>query len=666
MPAPLRVQLLTLLLTLSMPSFGAEFDVRPAPAWIDAAPIETNVEVPRSQVRYGVYAILADHQVRGEVDYHRRVRKVLSAAGVQNASELAFDFDPTFERLVLHDVAVLRDGKRLPRLDAEAIRVIDKEDEAGEGIYAGERTAILFLKDVRPGDVLDYSWSIEGTNPLLSGKYDDEYDLSASVPTRRIRHRLLWPASRPLHYDGKPAIGTKGAEQVLTWEKRDVAAIDDEDDTPDWYDPGEVVQVTEIASWNEVARWSSALFAIDETSRAAVRKLAERIRSENRTDDARLTAAIRFVQDEIRYLGIEMGRNSHEPHSPAVVLEQRWGDCKDKALLLSELLRQLGVEARPALVNTRFRRQLDKRLPSPFSFDHVIVQVVRGGRTHWVDATLADQGGTLETIETPNDERALVVRPETAGLTTITTNTKGATSIEQTYTISDFAKPAELVVHSTYSGADADAMRATFADDSLDDVAKQRINALAADQPRIEAVGLPAIRDGRERNVIIVEERYTVRDLFADGSWTWEPRVIEKYLTGPQTRIRTMPLAVDYPLHLTQKATFQLPEKMGVESGADEVRTPALRYTHQVTNDGRTIVITCKLDALRDAVAPAEVPEHLTRMHEAREATGDTLSRHPRKALASTAAAGIGVGVLGVILLAGGAAMTALRRRPQM
>ncbi|MBV9494849.1 MAG: DUF3857 domain-containing protein [Acidobacteria bacterium] len=661
----MRVHVLPLLLLLALPAVGAEFDVRPTPAWIDAAPTETNVQVPRSQVRYGVYAILADHQVRGDVDYHRRVRKVLSAAGVQNASELALDFDPTFERLVLHDVAVLRDGKRLPRLDADAIRVIDKEDEAGEGIYDGERTAILFLKDVRPGDILDYSWSLQGTNPLLAGKYDDEYDLSASVPTRRIRHRLIWPASRPLHYNGKPTIETKGAEQILTWEKRDVAAVDDEDDTPEWYDPWEVVQVTEIASWNEVARWSSDLFATDDASQATVKKLTDRIRNENKTDDARITAAIRFVQDEIRYLGIEMGRNSHEPHSPAEVLEQRWGDCKDKALLLSELLRELGVEARPALVNTRFRRQLDKRLPSPFSFDHVIVQVVRGGKTHWIDATLADQGGALETIETPNDERALVVRPETTGLTTIATNTKGATSIEQTYTIADFAKPTELVVRSTYSGGDADAMRATFADDSLDDVAKQRINALAANQPRIEAVGLPAIQDDRERNVITVEERYTVRDLFADGSWTWEPRAIEKYLAGPQTRIRTMPLAVDYPLHLTQKATFHLPEKMEVESGADEVRTPALRYTHQVTNDDRTIVITCRLDALRDAVAPAEVPEHLTRMHEAREATGDTLRRHRRNALASTAAAGIGVGVLGAILLVGGAAVTALRRRPQ-
>jgi transglutaminase-like putative cysteine protease len=656
---PLRRLLLLALLPL--PALAAGVDVRPAPAWVEAVPVKTKVELPRSQVRYGIYAILVDHQVKGDVDYQRRVRKVLSPSGVQNASELELDFDPSYQRLVLHDVAVLRDGKRLPRLDPETLRIIDKEDDAGEGIYDGRRTAILFLKDVRPGDILDYSWSIVGANPLLDGKYDDEYELSVTIPTRQVRHRLIWPASRPLRYGGSPAVETRGAERVLIWERRDVAATDVEDETPDWYDPWETVQVTETASWNEVARWSAAMFAIDDESQAAVKELADRIRAQHASQPAQITAAIRFVQDEVRYLGIELGRNSHEPHPPAEVLEQRWGDCKDKALLLSALLRELGVEAWPALVNTRLRRRLDQRLPSPFSFDHVIVQVVRGGRTHWVDATIADQGGTLETIETPNDERALVVRPETTALAKVVTNTKGATSIEQTYSVRDFAKPAELAVRSTYSGGDADAMRAELAAMSLDDMARKRINALAADQPRIEAAGLPVVHDDRERNVITIAERYAVRDLFADGSWTWEPRAIEDQLVRPETKIRAMPLAVPYPLHITEKATFHLPEAMEVESGADAVTTPGLRYTHRVENAGKTITITCTLRSLRDAIPPSEVAEHLTRVQELDETTGDTLTRREPLLAGATAAGagGMGAGVVVVILIAIGA----MRRR---
>ena len=661
MHLPLR-RLLLLLAFLPLPLRAAEFDVRPVPGWVEVAPFDAKIEVPRSQVRYGIYAILVDHQVKGDVSYQRRVRKVLSPAGVQNASELQFDFDPSFERLVLHDVAVLRDGKRLPRLDPDAVRVIDKEDEAGDGIYDGERSAMLFLKDVRPGDILDYSWSIVGDNPLLGGKYDDEYSLSASIPTRRIRHRLLWPASRPLRYSVAPRV----EKDVLTWEKHDLAPIEHEDETPDWYDPWQTVQVTETASWNDVARWSAKLFELDDASRVAVRQLADRIRSEHTGEADRITAAIRFVQDEVRYLGIEMGRNSHEPHQPhmpAVVLEQRWGDCKDKALLLSSLLRELSVDAWPALVNTRLLRKLDERLPSPFSFDHVIVQVVRGGKTHWVDATIAYQGGTLETIETPNDERALVVRDETAGLTNVQTNVKGATTIEQIYDVPSFEGPAELVVRSTYSGGDADSMRSTLADYSLDDLSRQHINALATDQPRIEAKGLPQVRDDRTRNIITVTERYTVRELFTDGSWTWEPRELESHLDRPDTKIRTMPLAVDYPLHITQKVVFRLPEAMQVESGEDDLSTPALAYTHRLEREGKTVTITCTLQSLRDAVMPDAVPDHLTRLHELYETTGDTLSRRePSSFLASAASSGT-KGAVGAVLVILAVAMFSRRGR---
>ena len=177
---------------------AADFDVRPAPAWVD------RVTAPAAgPARAGVAGILTDHQVRvtgATVDeYFRRVRKVVSAAGVQNASELSIDFDPSYQRLVLHDIALVRGETRIDELDRNAVRVIEKEPEADEKIYDGQLTALVFLKDVRPGDVIDYDFSLDGSNPLLGGRYADEFDFAASVPTALVRHRLLWPNARPLH-----------------------------------------------------------------------------------------------------------------------------------------------------------------------------------------------------------------------------------------------------------------------------------------------------------------------------------------------------------------------------------------------------------------------------------------------------------------------------------
>ena len=615
----MRSPRLLLLLLFSLPLFAREFDVRPAPEWVETLAVDTSVAVAKQNVRWGIYDLLSDHQVRagdgGEWQYFRTVRNVLSPSGVQNASELELDFDPSFERLVIHHVHILRGGIALDALEPEEIRVIEKEDESEKRIYDGERTALLFLRDVRPGDVIDYAWSLDGANPILNGRYTDSYDLSSGVPTRRMRHRLLWPVDKALRWrGGEPAVVRDGATQVLIWERRNVEALGVEDELPTWYEPWESIEVSEFASWREVALWATAMFTLDARSQAEVKQLAAKLSAEHPARDARVTAAIRFVQDDIRYLGIEMGRNSHQPHQPWETLQSRWGDCKDKTLLLVALLRELGLEAYPALVNTRLQQRLAEKLPSPFLFDHVIAQVVDGSRAYWVDGTISEQGGTLTTIETPNDSLALIVREQTSSLTRVVTKMDGGVVVEQTYTTTDYAQPTLLAVKTTYSGAEADALRAELASLSLEDYAHARINDLAIDQPRIEAVGLPQVTDDRIRNTVVVTEQYRVPELWKDGEWSWYPRVLGAQLTRPDTMIRTMPLAFAHPLNVRQIVTFNFPEKLDVEQRSSVTDTPAFRYEATVDANGKTVTIRQSLRSRADHVAVEDVPEHLTRL----------------------------------------------------
>jgi hypothetical protein len=631
---------------------AGQFEVRHAPVWIDT--IAVDAHGASGNVRSGIEGLLDDHQVRvagANVDeYFRRVTQVVSPAGVQNASELSIDFDPSFQRLVIHDAVVIRGGKRIDELARDEVRIIEKESDADESIYDGQLTALLFLKDVRPGDILDYSWSLEGSNPLVGGRYADEFDFNTRIPTRLMRHRLVWPKGRALHVS-KPAQITGDA---WIWERRNVAANDAEDATPDWYEPGEVVQVTEYASWSEVAKWADALFRLDDASQNTIAGIANDIRKSNQTRDAQIVAAIRFVQDDIRYLGIEMGRGSHEPRQPSVVMEQRYGDCKDKALFLAALLRALGVDAYPALVNTKLRGHLDNYLPSPFLFDHVITQVVDGGKTYWIDGTLADQGGTLATIDTPSDERALVVRPETNALAKIVVQSHGNIAVEEI--ISNDKQRMTLEVTSTYSGRDADDMRAELSGQSLADVAKTHLNRYAADHPRIEALGAPSIDDDRLRDVIVLRERYAIRDLWTNGSWTYYPRAIEQHLTRPDTLVRSMPLAVDYPRSVTERLIIRGGANAQVEDDDSVVASPALHYEQHVAH-GRDLVITTMVRATKDAVSVAEVPDHLAALNEMHDALAVTLEPGKKSIAPHAAELGGGIVIIGIV------AALAIRRK---
>jgi hypothetical protein len=632
---------------------AAQFEVRPAPAWIDT--IAVDAHAASSNVRSGIEGLLDDHQVRvagANVDeYFRRVHQVVTSAGVQNASELNIDFDPSFQRLVIHDAVVIRGNKRINELATDEVRIIEKESDASQSIYDGQLTALLFLKDVRPGDILDYSWSLEGSNPLLGGRYADEFDFSARVPTRLMRHRLVWPKGRPLHVS-KPATI---AGDAWIWERRNVAATDAEDATPDWYEPSEVVQVTEYASWSDVATWADALFQLDDASRQTIDGIAADIRKSNPTRDSQIVAAIRFVQDDIRYLGIEMGRGSHEPRQPSVVMEQRYGDCKDKALFLAALLRALGVEAYPALVNTKLRGHLDGYLPSPFLFDHVITEVLDGVKTYWIDGTLSDQGGTLATIDTPSDERALIVKPQTNALAKIVVSSHGNINVEEIISGSDKQRMT-LEVTSTYSGRDADDMRAELAGQSLADVAKSHLNRYAADHPRIAALGAPSIEDDRLRNVIVLRERYAIRDLWTNGSWTYYPRAIEQHLTRPDTLVRSMPLAVDYPRNVSERLIVRGGANAKVEDDDSIVESPALHYEQHVAR-GTDLVVTTTLRAMKDAVSVAEVPDHLAALNEMHDALAVTLEPARKSAAPRAAELGGGIVIIGLM------AVLALRRR---
>jgi len=634
---------------------AGQFEVRKSPSWIDAIAVQTHPA--NASIRSGIDGLLDDHQIHvsgANVDeYFRRVLRVATSAGVQNASELNIDFDPSYQRLVLHDVVLIRDGKRIDELAPDEVRIIEKEREADESIYSGDLTALIFLNDVRPGDVLDYSWSLEGSNPLLGGRYADEFIFDARVPTRLMRHRLVWPAGRPLHLSKPAHVEHHGSADIYTWERRDVAATDVEDSTPEWYDPWETVQVTEYASWNEVAQWAVALYKIDDDSHDTIARIANDIRKSSNDRDAQLVAAIRFVQDDIRYLGIEMGRGSHEPRQPAAVMAQRYGDCKDKALFLGALLRELGVEAYPALVNTKLRHRLDDFLPSPFLFDHVITQVIDGGKTYWIDATLSDQGGTLATLDTPSDERALVIQQESKGLTPIVIHSHGSITVEEV--ISTDQQQMLLAVTSTYSGRDADAMRAELASESLADVAKKHINRYAADHPRIEALGEPSISDDRIGNVIVLRERYAIHDLWKNGSWTYYPRAIEQQLSRPETLVRSMPLSVDYPRDVTERLIIRGGANAKAEDDDIAVNSSALQFRQHLTRGG-DLVITTTLRATRDAVPVTEVADHLAALNEMNDSLGVTLE--PGKTTTSHAAE-----LGGGIVLASIVAALVIRRR---
>ncbi len=132
---------------------------------------------------------------------------------------------------------------------------------------------------------------------------------------------------------------------------------------------------SEDVSWRDVGAWYQGLVAELPRDHASVRAEA-RARIEGiETDWDKLDRLVEFAQTDIRYIAVEVGIGGYQPSPSEETFERKWGDCKDKATLLIEMLAEAGIRAHPALIQSSFDGRVDPEFPSNVGFNHLIVAV---------------------------------------------------------------------------------------------------------------------------------------------------------------------------------------------------------------------------------------------------------------------------------------------------
>ena len=462
---------------------SAGYERAPTPSWVLPSEPGVATEAHLKQASEGVSYLLVDSQVlstpRQRVRYTRYVSRALNAKGVESIANLDVDFDPEWQKVQLHAVRVLRDGQVIDKLAGARIEVIQQEKELDELIYNGSKTVKVFLQDVRPGDTLDYSYSTIGRNPVFSGREFGATDLQWGVPVARLRARLLVPAGtvldvRTRNHAQLPAVSEHEGLRDYRWGFEYTVPLSVEKGAPDWYAPYAEAEWSEFRDWGAVVRWAQPLYELPPKLGPALEAEAQRIEKAEGTPAGRMLAALRLVQREVRYLGVETGRNTHAPNPPDLVFARRFGDCKDKVLLTMALLQRLGVESHPALVNTTMRRGIASRLPNPAAFDHVIVQARIGKRHWWLDPTRPTQEADADHLYQPDYGFSLVVAPREHGL--VPMRNAGSLSRREVHVLMDarqrFTAPVGFRVVTTYEGGAAEAQRDELAGSSLESMSE--------------------------------------------------------------------------------------------------------------------------------------------------------------------------------------------------
>ncbi len=606
----------------------------PPPAWVLSAPdsflTSTGPVVEAGQSDFP----LVDQQVRVSTTvatYTRYAQRLMSAADVEGAAQISIVIDPEHEHVLLHQIRVLRDGKPIDKLPEARRSLLNREQRLDAGLIDGRVTLHLLLRDIRVGDVLDYSYTTERRDPIGERGFNQWYGTRWAVPVRYMRLRVLRELDRALYIKDEGGLGQpmeikRGDWHESLWEGRDITALLEESGRPRWHIRYPRIELSEFASWDAVRDWALPFYAENTREDPALAALLAQLRQQP-DEKSRIVAALRFVQDDIRYTGIEIGAGAWRPSPPAVVLARRYGDCKDKVRLLVALLHGLGVNAWPALVSSRMGPGLLQRQPSPGAFDHVIAKVRSDGRDYWLDATTSSQGGKLGSLVQADFGPALVLQRGVDGLAEIPPRTgeKASSKVREIYDFSAGThKTATLNVRTLYYDEDADAMRARLLTSTLSKLSQDYLDYYRKKYIGIRAAAALDIKDDREGNELAINESYEIDQPFkqdTDGKRTFG---IEAYLiselTGPPAEtLRTSPLARTYPRHVVQEIVVLLPMGWKVKGDRIDIDDPAFQYRSRASFVDGKMELTYDLRSLRDHVPVPQMKqflESLTRAHD--------------------------------------------------
>ncbi len=619
--------------------------VTPIPVWVKPVPQRLESNINPKDVNDGYYYLQRSiqWQVQQQAVYYHNTYKITAEDGVQNNSELKFSFDPNYEKLELHKVTVWRNGKPLNKLNLANVKVIQREQGLEQRIYDESLTAVLFLEDIRIGDLIEYACSIKGANPIFGGKFFNSFNLQFYDPVDELLVHIIAPAHRKLNYrlyksEHKPAIATANGTTTYTWHLKDLPATPVDDDLPGWYDPYPGVYVSEYSTWEEVIKWALPLYDLKEKPSGALQAKIDSIKSAYSQDGERLSAALRFVQDEVRYLGLEAGIGGYKPRAPSAVFAQRFGDCKDKSLLLCTMLREMGMQASPALLHTANKGTVADMLPSPYAFNHCIVQVRLAGQTYWYDPTASMQRGLYNNISVPGYQKALVINSTAKGLAEMYAKTSSDAKVkvqESFHFDSVGAGTVKLLVKTSYAGSEADFQRSYFSTTSLKEIEKGYLNFYASTYPEIETGNSISFYDAEAANTFTVEEEYVIENLWEaqeeNGNVlqaAFYPHALNEYTKQPRTKKRFMPLSVRYPVEVEHSIMLFLPEYWPVKAESKKIQDDAFTYTSDISFDEKSNLAVFKYTyaALNDHVVPAKTAAYIKNLKLVQDDMGQSLT----------------------------------------
>jgi len=657
------------------PSVG----IKPVPSWL--VPVTPGGKIPSSKdFSEGYYLAFSDMQVHldKKATYHHYIKQIASESGIQNGSEISVVFDPSYERIDFHKITIWRNGKAVSEVKASDFKVIPLETDRQRFLYNGYFSVSVILKDVRKGDRIEYSYSLTGWNPVFLGKYSNILSFGVYDFVSHMHYAVITDTGRTLYFkdfNKPPGKTTKKVNRVTSyeWDMKNIKNIRYEDYVPVWFNNYPFIQISEFKNWKEVVDWGVNLYQVPAVSGSVKSKVEEWKRAAKGSKHAYMEFAVRFVQDEIRYLGIETGENSHRPHSPDEVFRQRYGDCKDKAFLLCALLKANDIDSDPLLVDTYKKSHLSEYLSSPMNFNHVVVRArIRDegpglnddNAFIFIDATYSLQGGAISKLFFPAYGQGLLLRKGQDEIISIPLQNPGYITVKEEFTLpsqADTISRGLLIAKTVYFEGEGDNIRSQFQQNNISETEQTYLDYYRNNYKESEFEVLDSLElyDQREAGNYSLIERYSIKNMWKYDStrqnhyFRISGKILYDQLISLPSKPRKEPVYLKFPYHLSYTIKVHMPGSWSVPDGKWEIKRDAylINFRSEFLAPQNTWQLYYEYETLKDHVTVEESKqfrEDITKLVENLEYE----LRNPGDNVTGTANLNFGMIVFSLLMLA--------------
>lgn len=547
--------------------------VRPPASWVRASALPARSSADATAALHMLLVSRQDNLVAGGQDtYVETAFLVRRPEGLQAAGNISLAWKPDTDTLAVHAIEIVRAAERIDLIPKAGFTVLRRETNLEQAVLDGMLTATLQAEGLRVGDIVRVAYTLERRDPVLGGRAGTIMAGMLQGPTDRLLLSARWPAARDVRHRvtlglAAPRLTGKDGVRELVVDMAGAVPPKPPEGAPPRYHQLAQLELSDFGSWNAVAATMVPLYAKASviTPGSELDAEAKRIAAASPDPVRRAEAALRLVQDGVRYVFLGMDQGGYIPASAEQTWSRRFGDCKGKTALLLALLARLDIEAEPALVSTRLGDGLDQRLPTLEAFDHILVRATVGGRVHWLDGTRTGDRA-LARVAVPPFRFALPVRASGAALVALAQAPLDLPAIETDLAIDasrGLALPAPFTGRVVMRGDLAIATRL-----GLD-------NIPAADRPRaleqIWTKSLDWLQPGP--TTVAVDEATgdltlsasgtaTMPWIFGDGApryivdaskirWNWEPK--------RDDGDKTVPWTLPFPIYTRSRETVRLP-----------------------------------------------------------------------------------------------------------